>query len=66
MCNDVQLYPGGDASWVLRADEDTGVGTWIDRWYPSNPEATSNDNVTMEVPGGAATIGKHQPLLLGH
>lgn len=58
--NNVQLYPDGDASWVLWADEDVGVGTWIDRWYPSTPEVTSNDNVLLEVPTGAATIGKHK------
>ena len=56
----VQLYPDGDASWVLWAEEDVGVGTWINRWYPSSPEMASNDNVLLEVPAGAATIGKHK------
>lgn len=55
----VELVPGGEAAWVVFAEENTGLGTWINRWFPTEEGATLNDNVILEVPGGAASKGKH-------
>ena len=46
-------------STVLAAAENSGLGTWIDRWYPTETTATSNDNVTLTVPAGSATAKTH-------
>ncbi len=36
---------------VLTASSGQGVGTWIERWYPTNSgTATANDNVRLTVP----------------
>lgn len=56
----IELYPGGESDWVLWAEADTGMGTWINRWFPSEENNEWNDNVTLEVPGGSATIGAHK------
>lgn len=42
---------GESEQLVFSATEHTGLGTWIDRWYPSNGTVTENDNVTLTVPG---------------
>lgn len=44
---------------VLVAAENSGLGTWVDRWYPTETTATSNDNVTLTVPAGTATAKTH-------
>lgn len=54
----VVLATGGDAAEVVTASVDTGLGSWINRWFPSE-ETVANDHVTLEVPSGAATIGQH-------
>jgi len=60
----IRLKPGGEADLVLWADPDTGRGTWVSRWYPSTEEAGSeNDNVILEVPAGAATVGEHEAVI---
>lgn len=41
---------------VVRANTDEGRGTWVIRWYPSAVNATDNDNVTLTVQRGTATI----------
>ena len=56
--HNIELYTGGDAAWVIWAESDTGLGSWVNRWFPSEGAAL-NDNVTLEVPGGAATLGGH-------
>lgn len=56
---EVVLNTGGDAALVVNAEVDSGMGKWINRWFPSEDEAESNDNVTLEIPGGAATQGAH-------
>lgn len=57
---EIQLYPGGESTWVIWAEGGTGLGTWVNRWLPTATSDTLNDNVTLEVPGGSATIGTHQ------
>ena len=57
---EVKLYPGGESDWVLWAETDTGEGTWINRWFPSDETNDLNDNVILEVPGGSSTIGEHK------
>jgi len=56
---EVVLSTGGEAAQVVTAAVDTGMGKWINRWFPSEAGAESNDNVTLEIPGGAATQGAH-------
>ena len=55
----VELVAGGDAVNVVTAEEGVGLGTWVNRWLPSESDAVLNNNVTLEVPTGAATLGKH-------
>ncbi|MFC3419929.1 WxL domain-containing protein [Salinicoccus hispanicus] len=55
----IELSSDGTVSTVVNAGADTGLGSWIARWFPSATGATSNDNVTLEVPAGAATLGDH-------
>jgi len=57
---DVELHPGGESDWVLWADQDTGLGTWVNRWFPSEENSDLNDHVLLEVPGGSATVGEHK------
>lgn len=57
--HNVVLVPGGEAAWVVFAEYGTGLGTWVNRWFPTEEGATKNDNVLLEVPGGAATKGEH-------
>lgn len=54
----VVLETGGDAAEVVTASVDSGLGSWVNRWFPSE-ETPTNDNVTLEVPAGAATAGQH-------
>lgn len=60
--SNISLHTGGDAAQVVFAPVNTGLGTWINRWFPSADSAT-NDNVTLEVPAGAATIGNHSAVI---
>lgn len=59
----VELLTGGDAVNVVTAEEDAGLGTWVNRWLPTEEDAELNDNVTLEVPAGAATVGEHTATL---
>lgn len=57
---EVGLSAGGDSAKVVHADVNTGMGKWINRWFPSeDADEGFNDNVTLEVPAGAATTGEH-------
>lgn len=57
--NPVVLTTDNTEATVLVATENSGLGTWIDRWYPTETTATSNDNVTLTVPSGSATAKTH-------
>lgn len=47
------LYTDNQSVKVVSANPNEGRGSWITRWYPSNPStATTNDNVTLTVYGG--------------
>lgn len=59
----VELVAGGDAVNVVTAEEDAGLGTWVNRWLPSESDAVLNNNVTLEVPTGAATLGEHTAMV---
>lgn len=61
--NLVVLNTGGDAAEVVTAAEDEGLGSWITRWFPTEDEAATNDNVTLEVPAGTATEGEHTAVI---
>lgn len=58
----VKLPAGGEEAVVITAQENTGLGTWVNRWFPSlNRENMElNDNVVLEIPGGTATTGVHE------
>ena len=48
----------------LTAQKDTGLGTWLNRWFPTLDDSRTfdmetNDNVTLEIPAGVATVGTH-------
>ena len=50
---------------VVTAQENTGLGTWLNRWFPTLGETgftgiEKNDNVTLEIPAGVATAGAHK------
>ena len=60
----VVLSTGGAADNVVMAQENTGLGTWLNRWFPTLDEnrtfdMATNDNVTLEIPAGVATAGAH-------
>lgn len=55
----VVLTTDNTESTVLVAAENSGLGTWVDRWYPTETTATSNDNVTLTIPAGTATAKTH-------
>lgn len=57
--NPVVLTTDNSEATVISAAENSGLGTWIDRWYPTETSATSNDNVTLTVPAGSATAKTH-------
>ncbi|MEH7451566.1 WxL domain-containing protein [Gottfriedia acidiceleris] len=54
---------GSTASTVVSASSGNGYGTWVTRWLGPNPEVNDgalNDNVTLTIPAGSATIGNHE------
>lgn len=55
----VVLTTDNSESTVLVAAENSGLGTWVDRWYTTETTASSNDNVTLTVPAGSATAKTH-------
>ncbi|GAB3064288.1 WxL domain-containing protein [Salinicoccus sesuvii] len=55
----IALSSDGTAASVVSAGENTGLGSWLARWFPSTAGATINDNVELQVPAGAATLGDH-------
>lgn len=55
----INLISGGEAATVVTADIDQGLGSWLTRWFPTVDESGLNDNVTLEVPAGTATLGEH-------
>ena len=50
----VELTTDGTTVGVVSAAPDEGRGSWITRWFPTNAGATTNDSVTLTVPGGIA------------
>lgn len=54
----VILSAGGAATQVISAPIDTGLGTWINRWFPTESEEL-NDNVALSVPATSAMVGDH-------
>lgn len=54
---------GSIASTVVAASAGTGFGTWVTRWLGPTPEENDgalNDNVTLTIPAGSATVGNHE------
>ncbi len=48
---------GTTSASVMVASSNQGMGTWINRWMASGD---TNEKVSIEVPGGSATVGSHQ------
>ena len=55
----VVLATDSTEATVVSAATNSGLGTWVNRWYPTETTAVSNDNVTLTVPAGSATAGTH-------
>ncbi|WP_088072364.1 WxL domain-containing protein [Gottfriedia luciferensis] len=54
---------GSTASTVVTAAPNSGLGTWLTRWLGPNPnvnDGAENENVTLTIPGGSATVGNHE------
>lgn len=53
-------------SSVVTAEAGTGLGTWLTRWLGPNPDVNDgavNNNVTLQIPGGTATVGNHEAIV---
>jgi len=53
---------GSTASPVVSATTSTGLGTWLTSWLGTNPDENDgelNNNVTLKIPAGSATVGNH-------
>ncbi|PEJ60554.1 sporozoite surface protein 2 [Bacillus sp. AFS002410] len=53
---------GNTTAAVVSAKSGTGLGTWVTRWLGPSPEENDgslNDNVTLTIPAGSATVGSH-------
>lgn len=56
----IALATDGTPANVVTAGEDEGLGTWINRWFPTDSsDNETNDNVTLEIPAGSASKGAH-------
>ncbi|EXJ24334.1 extracellular protein [Alkalibacterium sp. AK22] len=62
LAGSIALDSNGTSANVTVAGEGTGAGTWLTRWLAPVGE-TPNPNVTLTVPGGAATVGDHEATL---
>ena len=54
---------GSTASPVVSASTGTGLGTWLTSWLGTNPNVNDgqlNNNVTLTIPAGSATVGNHE------
>ncbi|GGI12723.1 WxL domain-containing protein [Gottfriedia solisilvae] len=54
---------GSTASSVVSASTGTGLGTWLTSWLGINPDVKDgelNNNVTLTIPAGSATVGNHE------
>ena len=61
----VVLATDGTAVDVVTAPVDTVLGTWLNRWFPTLGEngtfnMETNNNVTLKIPAGVATVGGHK------
>lgn len=63
----INLVTGGDAQEIVTAapriegesvNTAQGLGTWVTRWLASESDS-SNENVTLTVPGSVASVGGH-------
>lgn len=57
---DIELHSGGDALPIMYAEPGAGSGTWLARWYDSDPEGNSIGNVYLNVPKGSAQVGEQE------
>ncbi|QKE71463.1 WxL domain-containing protein [Arthrobacter citreus] len=57
---------GSTAATVVTAAAGTGLGTWVTTWLGPNPDVNDgaeNNNVTLTIPGGSATVGNHEAVV---
>lgn len=57
---DIELDSAGDAIPIMYAEPGAGSGTWLARWYDSDPEGNSNGDVYLNVPQGSAQVGRQE------
>lgn len=48
---------GSTSAAVMKATANQGMGTWFNSWMATG---ATNEKVSIEVPGGSATVGDHQ------
>ncbi|WP_088041177.1 WxL domain-containing protein [Bacillus sp. EAC] len=54
---------GSTISPVVSASPGNGLGTWLTSWLGLNPDVNDgalNNNVTLTIPAGSATVGNHE------
>ncbi|MET3195968.1 WxL domain-containing protein [Bacillus sp. OAE603] len=53
---------GTASSKVVSAKPSTGMFTWLTKWFGETPndENSLNNNVTLTIPAGAASVGNHE------
>lgn len=56
----IKLTTDGSSKTVVTAAAGTGMGTWVNRWYPTTGP---NSYVTLTVPAGVATTGTHTAVI---
>lgn len=55
----VTLTTDGTQAKIVAAKENTGLGTWLTRWFAAQSDS-ENKNVTLSVPAGSAIVGNHE------
>lgn len=55
----VKLTTDNTEAKVITASANSGLGTWVNRWYATETSAASNDNVTLTIPAGSAKAGTY-------
>lgn len=56
----VEIAAGGDAVIVIMAPSESGSGSWLNRWFPSEDNDSLNNNVLLDVPSGQSSVGSYQ------
>lgn len=58
----IELRTGGEATKVVTANENEGIGSWATRWFPTE-NAQKNDHATLTIPQASASPGQHTSII---